>query len=137
MKFKWKLLRSVFLWCCLFSILGKRKFHFLFPDLIVYFEALLQARKCYRGKQLYLPVTRQSNSVIKRFTLKSEHTLFPRGGGGEGLALNKVLYGEDQPQGPNPLPFTIDIKRYPFHIPSKENGIPFISYRATFTKLFT
>ena len=55
---------------------------------------------------------------------------FPAGGGGGGAGglLNKVLYGEAPPRGPNPYPLTDTI--------FDRKGTPFIYlYGATFTKL--
>ena len=57
--------------------------------------------------------------------------------GGWGV-LNKVLYGEAPPRGPNPYPFIYHFykKRYPFRIPFVENGTPFIYLGSDFCSTF-
>ena len=65
------------------------------------------------------------------FITMTENSISSGGGGGVG-ALNKVLYGEAPPQGPNPyhfinhfliekvpLSYTFHRKWYPFHIPTE------------------
>ena len=65
--FKWNLLSSTFLWCCLFFAFCKRRFHYFFLsfDRALWSSATGVERRVIMINNYIYWLTRQSNSVIK------------------------------------------------------------------------